>query len=123
MKWNIDKSRPICPQICEQVCLGIKNKELLPKEKIYSVRELALKLGVNPNTVQKSFDILEEQGVIYSLRGSGWYVSEDTSIADNTVEKLVKVKVKEFMMEMENLGFNKSKTLQYLKERYGENNE
>ena len=123
MKWNIDKSRPICPQICEQVCLGIKNKELLPKEKIYSVRELALKLGVNPNTVQKSFDILEEQGVIYSLRGSGWYVSEDTSIAYNTVEKLVKVKVKEFMMEMENLGFNKSETLQYLKERYGENNE
>ena len=123
MIWNIDKSRPICPQICEQVCLGIKNKELLPKEKIYSVRELALKLGVNPNTVQKSFDILEEQGVIYSLRGSGWYVSEDTSIADNTVEKLVKAKVKEFMMEMENLGFNKLETLQYLKERYGENNE
>ena len=50
-------------------------------------------------------------------------MSEDTSIADNTVEKLVKAKVKEFMMEMENLGFNKSETLQYLKERYGENNE
>ena len=123
MKWNINKSRPICPQICEQICVGIKNKELLPQEKIYSVRELAIKLGVNPNTVQKSLDILEEQGVIYSVRGSGWYVSEDISIAEKTVEKLVKKRVKEFLMEMENLGFDERKTLDYLKERLGENNE
>ncbi len=123
MKWNINKSRPICPQICEQICVGIKNKELLPQEKIYSVRELAIKLGVNPNTVQKSLDILEEQGVIYSVRGSGWYVSEDISIAEKTVEKLVKNRVKEFLMEMENLGFDERKTLDYLKERLGENNE
>ena len=123
MKWNINKSRPICPQICEQICVGIKNKELLPQEKIYSVRELAINLGVNPNTVQKSLDILEEQGVIYSVRGSGWYVSEDISIAEKTVEKLVKKRVKEFLMEMENLGFDERKTLDYLKERLGENNE
>lgn len=123
MKWNINKSRPICPQICEQICVGIKNKELLPKEKIYSVRELAVKLGVNPNTVQKSFDILEEQGVIYSVRGSGWYVSEDISIAESTVEKLVKNTIKEFFVDMENLGLDKNNTLKYLKERYGENNE
>ena len=123
MKWNINKSRPICPQICEQICVGIKNKELLPQEKIYSVRELAIKLGVNPNTVQKSLDILEEQGVIYSVRGSGWYVSEDISIAEKKVEKLVKNRVKEFLMEMENLGFDERKTLDYLKERLGENNE
>ncbi len=123
MKWNINKSRPICPQICEQICVGIKSKEILPQEKIYSVRELAVKLGVNPNTVQKSFDILEEHGVIYSVRGSGWYVSEDVSIAENTVERLIKKTIKEFIVEMENLGVSKKETLQYLNERYGETDE
>lgn len=120
MKWNINKSRPICPQVCEQICLEIKNKELLPKEKIYSVRELALQLRVNPNTIQKSYDILEEQGIIYSVRGSGWYVSEKVEIAEEIVEKVVKQVVKDFVLEMEHLGYDKSMILQYLNERYGE---
>ena len=67
MKWNINKSRPICPQLCEQICVGIKNKELLPQEKIYSVRELAIKLGVNPNTVSKAYTKLEELGYIKAI--------------------------------------------------------
>ena len=42
MKWNINKSLPICPQICEFISLGIVNEKLKPGEKINSVRELAL---------------------------------------------------------------------------------
>ena len=88
MKWIIDKNRPICPQICEQICVAISKGELEPKSKIYSVRELALEIGVNPNTVQKSYDELEKKGVLNSIRGSGWYVSEDISIAKEVVSKI-----------------------------------
>lgn len=120
MKWNINKSLPICPQICEFISLGIVNGELKPGEKINSVRELALKIGVNPNTVQKSYDILEEKGIIYSIRGSGWYVSDDLAKAEEVVETIFYDKSKSYLEAMSQLGFNLKETINYLKERFGE---
>ena len=76
MGWNLDKKRPLCPQICEQICVLISKGELKPGERLMSVREVAVSASVNPNTVQKSFEQLEQRGVIYSKRGSGWYVAE-----------------------------------------------
>lgn len=116
MKWEIDKNRPICPQIVEHICIAISNGVFNAKDKIFSVRELAIKLGVNPNTVQKSYDNLEKQGVIFSIRGSGWYVCEDTSIAIEVVRKLVKTKVDQFVNELAKFGFDKTSIIQCLKE-------
>ena len=76
MDWIIDKNRPICPQISEQLCLEIAKGKFEPFEKLPSVREIAMAAGVNPNTVQRSLDELERSGVIYSVRSSGWFVSE-----------------------------------------------
>lgn len=123
MQWIINKSYPICPQIFEQICLAIANQEIKPHEKIFSVRELALKLGVNPNTVQKSFELLEEQGIIYSIRGSGWYVSEDINTAKNVVDELKLKKTEAYFLEMKQLGYSIESTIKYLNERYGNNNE
>ena len=77
MEWIIDKGRPICPQICEQLCLRIANGMFAPHEKILSVREIAVAAGVNPNTVQRSLEELERRGILYSVRGSGWFVADD----------------------------------------------
>ena len=123
MKWDIDKSRPICPQICEQICVGIINGEFLTKQKLQSVRELAVTLGVNPNTVQKSYDLLEEEKVIYSVRGSGWYVEEDTSVAANVVNEICLKKTDEYLLMMRRLGCDFERVLDYLKERKGDNDE
>lgn len=123
MKWDIDKSRPICPQICEQICVGIINGEFLTKQKLQSVRELAVTLGVNPNTVQKSYDLLEEEKVIYSVRGSGWYVEEDTSVAANVVNEICLKKTDEYLLMMRRLGCDFERVLEYLKERKGDNDE
>jgi GntR family transcriptional regulator len=123
VKWDIDKSRPICPQICEQICVGIINGEFLTKQKLQSVRELAVTLGVNPNTVQKSYDLLEEEKVIYSVRGSGWYVEEDTSVAANVVNEICLKKTDEYLLMMRRLGCDFERVLEYLKERKGDNDE
>ena len=123
MKWDIDKSRPICPQICEQICVGIINGEFLTKQKLQSVRELAVTLGVNPNTIQKSYDLLEEEKVIYSVRGSGWYVEEDTSVAANVVNEICLKKTDEYLLMMRRLGCDFERVLEYLKERKGDNDE
>ena len=120
MNWIIDKSHPICPQICEQLCVFIAKGELTPKSKIYSVRELAVLIGVNPNTVQKSYDQLEIQGVIYSVRGSGWYVSEDISIAKKVLEELRVKKYEVFIADMKILGLDLKNTIKFVNERFGD---
>ena len=50
---------------------------LLPGDKLPSVRALALEIGINPNTVQKAYGILESNGVICTMAGKGSFVSQD----------------------------------------------
>ena len=75
MHWELDKNRPLCPQLCEQVCTHIALGHMTPGEKLPSVRELALSAGVNPNTVQKAFAELDRAGLIVSYPGRGCFVS------------------------------------------------
>ena len=119
MELKLDKSRPICPQICEQICAAISRGELLPESKLLSVREVALLAGVNPNTVQKSFEELERSGVIYSIRGSGWYVCADTGKARELLSGLCESKVREYISSMERLGFDSKQALKYINEFAG----
>lgn len=123
MNWIIDRNRPICPQICEQLCVLIANNKIKANEKLSSVREFALKISVNPNTVQKSYDLLEEKGIIFSVHGSGWYVSEDVTLAKNVVDEIVKKKIEIFIKEMNDLGIDFNTTMKFLNERFGDGNE
>lgn len=73
--------------ICDQIVNGfIKLKTLgvlKGGEQLPSVRALASKFSVNPNTVQKSYAILEANGIIYSVKGKGSFISDDANAAEN----------------------------------------
>ncbi len=116
MGWKLDKNRPICPQIGELLSAKIAKGEYKPNERLLSVREVAVVAGVNPNTVQKAFEQLEQKGLIYSVRGLGWFVSDNISLATQTVDELAKEKTKLYLSEMENLGFTLEQTKEYIKE-------
>ena len=116
MGWKLDKNRPICPQICEQISVKIACGELKAGEKLMSVREVALSAGVNPNTVQKAFEQLSAAGLIYSERNIGWFVKEDTSKAVETVEQLRNKKTKAYLNEMKLLGLDCQQTIKLLEE-------
>ena len=116
MSWNLDKKRPLCPQICEQLCIMIVKNGLKPGERLMSVRDVALQAGVTPNTVQKSFEQLEQRGVIFSKRGSGWYVSENSDIADEVLSKLIKTKTVAYIEDMKSLGLSSEKIINCVKE-------
>ncbi len=116
MSWMLDKTRPICPQICEQICVKIAAGEFNPNERLMSVREVAVVAGVNPNTVQKSFEQLDQKGIIYSVRGSGWYVSADTQTAENEVNELIRSKTSDYFGQMNALGMDNSEIKRYVKE-------
>lgn len=115
MDWSMNKNRPICPQLCELLCVAIAKGEFLPGARLPSVRELALTAGINPNTVQKSFSELENLGLIYSVKGTGWFVGENTAAAKETVEKLAAQKTAEFLAEMKKLGIDAEGVNKYVK--------
>jgi len=119
MNWTLDKSRPICPQICETICVAVANGEFSAGEKLLSVREIALLAGVNPNTVQKSFEELERRGVIHSVRCSGWYVNENTDAAKEEVKALRMKKTEEYLSAMSQLGCDSDEIIKYLNECQG----
>ena len=104
MLKSLDKGRPVCPQIYEQLCLMIASGELSPNERLSSVREMAVQLGVNPNTVQHAFELLAQDSVLYSVLGSGWYVCEDTTRAKEVLQGIVNNAVKDFFGKMDSLG-------------------
>ena len=116
MVWSIIKDRPICPQIVEQLCVRIAAGDFKPNERLLSVRDVALEAGVNPNTVQKSFEQLESQGLIYSVRGSGWYVGENLSAAQAVAAELRRNKTASFIQEMKTLGTGLNEIKEMIKE-------
>ncbi len=116
MNWIIDKNRPICPQICEQLCLRVACGTYAPHGKIPSVREIAVAAGVNPNTVQRSLEELEDKGVLYSVRGSGWFVGEDIVHAKEVLNDILAKKTADYFAAMRVLGMDAAAVKEYVKE-------
>ena len=73
MQFSDDK--PIWRQIYELIAMRILSGEWLEGERIVSVREMAQEVGVNPNTVMRSYERLEADGIVYNRRGVGFFVA------------------------------------------------
>ncbi len=116
MDWTLDKKRPICPQIVERLCIMIACEEIAAGERLMSVRDVAVQAGVTPNTVQKSFEQLEQTGVIYGVRGSGWYVSDDIHIAKDVLNDLLRQKTVAYLADMRSLGICDERVIDIIKE-------
>ena len=70
-------SNAIYIQIADQLCENILLKKWKSGDRIPSVREMAVSIEVNPNTVLRTFNYLQEKGIIFNKRGIGYFVSED----------------------------------------------
>jgi DNA-binding transcriptional regulator YhcF (GntR family) len=70
-------SNAIYLQIADQLSENILLRRWNPGDRIPSVRELAVSIEVNPNTVMRTFNFLQEKGIIYNKRGIGYFVSDD----------------------------------------------
>jgi GntR family transcriptional regulator len=71
------ETQAIYLQIADFVCEKILLKEWIPGERILSVRELAMQLEMNPNTVMRSYEFLQQQGIIFNQRGIGFFAAQD----------------------------------------------
>ncbi|MBQ8810853.1 MAG: GntR family transcriptional regulator [Bacteroidales bacterium] len=75
MEFNSNKS--IYLQICDDICERILSGDLAPDARIPSVREYGAEIGVNPNTIMRSYEKLTGEGIIYNKRGIGYFISAD----------------------------------------------
>ena len=75
MEFNSNKS--IYLQICDAICEQILSGDLAPDARIPSVREYGADIGVNPNTVMRSYEKLTSEGIIYNKRGIGYFISPE----------------------------------------------
>lgn len=87
MDFNASKAIyvQIAEHICEQIILGT----WLIEEKIPSVRDMAVQLQVNPNTVMRTYDLLQQKGIIFNKRGIGFFVSIDSLIHIKDYKKTI----------------------------------
>ncbi|MEG0313806.1 MAG: GntR family transcriptional regulator [Erysipelotrichaceae bacterium] len=115
---DFNSNIPIYLQIVDEFKRKIVTKEYVPSQKVESVRELALTLGVNPNTVQKALAELERQGIVYTNRTTGRYISDNSELITTERIAYINIKVNEFICEMKKMGFDKEQIIEIMK---GEN--
>lgn len=106
IKFSNDK--PIFLQLVDIIKSDIMNGKFKTTEKLPSVREFAFIYSVNPNTVQKALQILEDEGLIITDRTNGKYVAESKEIINIQKEKIIKQELNLFVDKMSNLGLTKN---------------
>lgn len=114
---NIDyKNRtPIYIQIVNNIEKYVSLGILKPSEQIPSIREMAIKLGVNPNTVKKAYDILEKNGVILTVSTKGTYITKNINkVIEDKVDKGIGI-IKEEINNLTKLGLTKEEILSKIK--------
>ena len=115
MDRKFDNNIPIYLQIIDEIKIMIASGSLKLGEKLPSVRELAQNLGVNPNTIQRAFSVLEQEGLVFAERTAGRYITNDEVIIMNLKENLATEELNKFLDYMKKIGFTKEEIIEKIK--------
>ena len=121
MEYVFDNERPIYIQLVEMIRIDIVSGKFKKGQKLTSVRELALMMKVNPNTMQKALVELEDEKLIYTERTNGKYVTEDEKLIEKIKKQLAQEKVNNYLNSMKNIGISYELAVKYLQELGGQN--
>ena len=106
MSWTFSPDRPIYLQLQEQIKLSIVSGQTPPGGKLQAVRDLAEEAQVNPNTVQRALMELEREGLVYTQRTSGRYVTENRAVIERTKNELAMEIVESFLRKIAAIGYD-----------------
>lgn len=115
MTWELKHDRPVYTQLLEQIQLRIISGEFPPGSKLPSVRDLAANASVNPNTMQKALTELERNGLVYSQRTTGRFITEDEVMIKQVKDNIAVEQIVEFLEKMKKLGFNTEEIMELMK--------
>ena len=116
MEWKFRSDQPIYSQLVEQIKLGIVSGNFQPGERLASVRDMAAEAGVNPNTMQRALQELERDGMVYSQRTAGRFVTEDMRVIESAKKQFAEEQIRGFLEAMGKLGDGRAEVLALLEE-------
>ena len=111
MAWSLQSDRPLYAQLVGQLQRMIVTGVYPAGSRLPSVRELAAEAAVNPNTMQRALVKLEEDGLIFTQRTSGRYVTEEQEKIMETKKEMAEQLIFQFMEDMTHLGYTKEQTM------------
>ena len=111
---QLEGGAPIYEQLVIRITELISNGTLTENEKLPAVREVAKSLGINPNTVQKAYAILEQNGLIYSIPAKGSYVGK-TEKTEEIIKKKILGTLSENIAEALKTGISEEEIMSLIK--------
>lgn len=118
MEYN--SSLPIYLQAANSIKQDIVTGKLSPGARLPSVRDLAVEYTINPNTVSRVYKELEMEGVCFTRRGMGTFVTEDPERVQQLKEEMAGALIREFLEGMEQLGFSRAQAIGFLEKEQSE---
>lgn len=117
---NYRDKRPIYKQITDSIKEQILSGVLKPDEQLTSVRQLAMEININPNTIAKAYAELERSGIIYSAMGRGYFVNNDLSEAYKMREAEISKTLCQCVGNAVQCGMSKEKVIDVIEKAYAE---
>ena len=117
MEWKLDDSRPIWPQLKEQLVIAIVAGRFQMGGSFPTVRELAEDAGVNRNTMQRALSELEHDGFVITNRTAGRTVTTDEGLVARMKEQIAMQNIEKFIREMEAIGYGADDIVKMIQER------
>ena len=106
MAWAFDQTIPIYLQAAHRIRSDIVCGRYSKNEKLPSVREFALTASINPNTIQRAFGILEEEGLVVTQGTAGRFVTEDNEVITRARDAIAQQLLQAFAGKMTELGYS-----------------
>jgi len=123
-KLDLKSGVPFYRQIVDQIRYSIASKRLLPGEQLPTVRELAVQLEVNPNTVRKAYSELEILGVLDTQQGTGTFVSnQEVEIADAEKHRMLRQICDELVARGQQYDLTLGEIVDHLQRRFSDGRE
>ena len=108
MGWNFKSGEAVYQQIAHRLRYEILGGRYAPLEQMPAVRVLALEAAANPNTVQRAYTLLEEEGILETRGTAGRFVTGDRAVLEEARRREAKALTAEFLKQIYGLGLNQS---------------
>ena len=116
MQWKLSDDRPIYVQLMETITAAIASGTLAAGSRLPSVREMAAQAGVNPNTMQRALAELERDGLLYSQRTAGLFVTDQSDRITQKRKELAMQQIRIFLSSMKEMGYTSEQTLNLIQQ-------
>ena len=120
MKFNIDAASgiPFYRQVIDQIKYAIARSELKPGDQLPTVRQLAVDLAINPNTVSKAYSQLEILGILQTQQGSGTFISpQKVEVSGLERQEKLDALCRELISSAASYGFTLNELIEALRDR------